>query len=384
MTRRAIFQSGMIAAANAGAQAQDAPVPLREKFFGCIAGCHIGSSMGATVEGWPWERIEKEHGTLAKLLPYEHYRNGWKRPPGTTEDGVERQKLIITAILDKQDRVTAEDVRAVWLRDIKPISIGMVSEPFEAQLLAISKTHIPASDIGKYCDYSGLITLARSCHPVPLINAGDIAGAIQDVREVGQLYHVAGSRAIRWAEVTAVAIAAGTRPRATVDSVTGAIFDNCDKAAGPHAKPLGILKELERALRTAGSCSSFRELRVKFDEFYGSKGIPYANSFANEVVSKALAIFRMTRGVTRDAVIAAVNMGRDTDCCASVAGGISGALTGGASLDREWIEQVDSAVKQNIYTNSQRTLRETSDALYNAYRARLARMKAFAAEMEVV
>ena len=66
-----------------------------------------------------------------------------------------------------------------------------------------------------------------------------------------------------------------------------------------------------------------------------------------------------------------------------MAGGISGALTGGASLDREWIEQVDSAVKQNIYTNSQRTLRETSDALYGAYRARLARMKAFAGEMEV-
>jgi len=27
-------------------------VSLREKFFGCIAGCHIGSAMGAAVEGW--------------------------------------------------------------------------------------------------------------------------------------------------------------------------------------------------------------------------------------------------------------------------------------------------------------------------------------------
>ncbi|MCX5643991.1 MAG: hypothetical protein NTZ17_04800 [Phycisphaerae bacterium] len=26
-------------------------VSLREKFFGCIAGCHIGSAMGAPVEG---------------------------------------------------------------------------------------------------------------------------------------------------------------------------------------------------------------------------------------------------------------------------------------------------------------------------------------------
>ena len=68
--------------------------------------------MAAPVEGWAWERIEKEHGTLDRLLPYEHYRNGWRREPGTTEDGVERQKLIITAIIEKKDRVTAEDVRA--------------------------------------------------------------------------------------------------------------------------------------------------------------------------------------------------------------------------------------------------------------------------------
>jgi hypothetical protein len=44
-------------------------VPLREKFFGCIAGCHIGSSMGAPVEGWSWQKIEETHKTLDKPLP---------------------------------------------------------------------------------------------------------------------------------------------------------------------------------------------------------------------------------------------------------------------------------------------------------------------------
>ncbi len=88
-------------------------VRLRDKFFGCIAGCHIGSAMGAPVEGNSWERIEKEYGTLDKLLPYHHYGNSndWMREPGTTEDGVERQKLMITAIIEKQDRINAEDLR---------------------------------------------------------------------------------------------------------------------------------------------------------------------------------------------------------------------------------------------------------------------------------
>ena len=104
-----LFPIGHATAAEAGSRKNGAP--LREKFFGCIAGVHIGSSMAAPVEGWSWDRIERQHGTLQQLLTYEHYGNGWKREPGTTEDGVERQKLMITAIIEKQDRINAEDLR---------------------------------------------------------------------------------------------------------------------------------------------------------------------------------------------------------------------------------------------------------------------------------
>ena len=67
---------------------------------------------------------------------------------------------MITAIIEKKDRVNAEDVRAIWLRDIKPESAGMVSEPFEAVLLAMAKSGIPARDLGRYCDYAGLNSFA--------------------------------------------------------------------------------------------------------------------------------------------------------------------------------------------------------------------------------
>ncbi len=97
ISRRSLIASTSAAAAPAPPEA--ARVPLREKFFGCIAACHIGSSMGAVVEGWPYDRIEKEYGTHDRLRTYQHYRNGWNREPGTTEDGVERQKLMITAIM---------------------------------------------------------------------------------------------------------------------------------------------------------------------------------------------------------------------------------------------------------------------------------------------
>jgi ADP-ribosylglycohydrolase len=329
--------------------------------------------MGAAVENWSHGSIEKEFGLLDRFLPYEHYGNGWKREPGTTEDGVERQKLMITAIMEKQDRVNAEDVRAIWLRDIKPGSAGMVSEPFEAKLLAMARSGIPARDLGKYCDYSGLNSFSRSCHPIGLINAGDVPNAINDVFEVGQLYQTSNSRGLKWACVTGVAIAAATLPDATVDSVIGAIFDHCDADL--------VVTEIERELKRTADCKDIREMSTVFDSVYSGIGMPYCMSYANEVVTKAVCIFKMVQGDLRDAILSGVNMGRDTDCVAAVAGGISGALTGGASLPGEWVAQLDHATLSNKYTNSQRTLRESADGLYDSFTAKLDKMRRYVSKM---
>jgi ADP-ribosylglycohydrolase len=391
MARRSFLGGALAAAgvgsvpirASEGAKAQGSGIGLREKFFGCIAGCHIGSAMGAPVEGWPYERIEREYGLLDKPRSYTAYgRRDWVREPGTTEDGVERQKLMITAIIEKQDRINAEDLRRAWVDHMNPNAAGLVSEPFEGPLLAMAKTHIVASDIGKYCDYSGLVSLSRSCHPIGLINAGDVRGAIDDIRQVGQLYNTANSRGILWAEVTVVAIAAATKPGATVDSVLGAVFDNCDKVDRRFFRPAGIRGELDRALKLTASCTDVRDMRRKFDSVYSGTGLVYAQSYANEIVTKAICVLRMTQGNTWEAIKAGINMGRDTDCLAAVAAGISGALTGGGSIPADVVKQVDYATSLNPHTNSQRTLRESSDGLYNAFQARLARMKTYAQEME--
>ena len=348
-------------------------VSLRDKFLGCISGVHIGSAMGAAVESWSYQKIEESYGTLQELLPYEHYENGWVREAGTTEDGVERQKLMITAMIEKEDRVTAEDVKKIWVRDIKPESIGMISEPFEATLLAMAKSDIPGVDIGKYCDYSGLNSFARACHPIGLINAGDPKGAMDDVFEVGQLYQSSNSRGLKWASVTAVAIASATKPGATVDSVIGDIYDLCDQDR--------VVKEIDRELKHTAHCKDFRELRTTFDSVYAGEGMDYAYAWANEVVTKGICIFKMTNGDLRDAMVSAVNMGRDVDCITAVASGISGALTGTSSIPEEWIKQTDYATKVNHVTNNQRTLQESADGLYFAYQSRLQKMKNYAEKM---
>lgn len=348
---------------------------LRDKFYGCIAGCHIGSAMGAAVEGMTYPQIESRYGFVEDFLPYEHYNNGWVREPGTTEDGVERQKLMITAIMEKGGRVNAEDVRAAWLAHMNPKAGGLVSEPFESVLYQMALTGIPARDLGKYCDYAGLNSFSRACHAIGLINAGNIDTAIEDILEVGQLYQTSNSRGLKWACVTGVAIAAATKPGATVDSVIGAILDRCDHDM--------VTAEIETQLKKTQGIGDIRQLRRYFDDVYNGIGMPYCFSYANEVVTKGVAIFRMVGGNTRDAVIAGVNMGRDTDCVAAVAAGIAGALDGTASLPEKWITQLEYATSINPHTNSKRTMKENADGVYNAFKNRLAKEAAFAREMSI-
>jgi len=353
--------------------AAGAGVSLREKCFGCIAGCFVGSAMGVPVETWTYQRIEETYGTLDKLLPY--VQGGWKREAGTTEDGVERQKPIITAIIEKKGRVTADDIARIWARDIKPDAPKILQAHDEDKMVAMAKAGIPATDFGKYVDFSGLITVARSFQPIGLINAGDIPTAIADLHTIGQMYMAAGNRGLHWGAVTVAAIAAATKPGATVDSVIGAIYDNCDKR---------VLRELDAGLKIAAKCADFKELRKAFENVdrYNGRGMMYATSYANEVVTKGVCMFKLTNGNLKDALIGAVNMGRDTDCLTAVAGGIAGALSGAASLPPEWIKQVDYATSINPYTNSKKTIRESSDGIYEAFRAKLQRMKTYFTEME--
>ena len=125
MITRRQFVQGNVAAVTAGLFASGAwsfagsvKVPsLRDKILGCIAGSRMGSAFGAPVEGWSVDKIQAEYGVLDRFLPYAHYGKQWKRPPGTTEDGIERQKLMCLAIIEKQDRITVNDLAKKWVEE---------------------------------------------------------------------------------------------------------------------------------------------------------------------------------------------------------------------------------------------------------------------------
>lgn len=363
-------------------------IHLRDKFFGCIAGSHIGSAMGAPNEGKSWQDVEARFGLLDSFQPYHHYgdRNDWIREPGTTEDGIERQKLMITAIMEKGDRITAQDLKHAWVKHMNPNAGGIISEPFETALLEIARTPIPGSEIGAFCDYSGLVSFARGSHPIGLINAGDIEGAVRDTMDVGLIYHAGYTRTLYWGLVVTVGIAAATKPDATVERVIQTVLDVVAEETKREGKyvsgGMSIPTELNRALEVAAKCSCVQELRVAFDKYYSGIGMQYGMSQANEIVSKGLAVFSMVKGNTKDAILASINMGRDTDCLAAVSAGLCGALTGADSIPEGWIKQCDYAASINPHTNTQRSLNEHADGLYIAFQNKIKKLKAYSIMME--
>ena len=79
-------------------------------------------------------------------------------PAGSTEDGIERQKLMCTAIIEKGDRITADDLVATWIKVCDPEKMVNMTEQFDRDLLAVAKSGIvQAGDLGNLCKYSHLI-----------------------------------------------------------------------------------------------------------------------------------------------------------------------------------------------------------------------------------
>jgi ADP-ribosylglycohydrolase len=104
-------------------------------------------------------------------------------------------------------------------------------------------------------------------------------------------------------------------------------------------------------------------------------------SQANEIVSKGLAVFALSQGDPKEAILTAVNFGRDTDCLAAVAGGLAGALTGIEAIPGEWVRRVNESTTRDPYTNNHRSIEETADGLWSAFRARCQRLADYVNEM---
>jgi ADP-ribosylglycohydrolase len=355
-----------------------------DKIYGIILGSRGGSSLGAVVEGvGEMNEIERLYGVFNEFLPCNHYDVFWSHPAGGTEDGIERQKCIATAIIEKQDRITASDLVKVWVRDFEMEDMYYMTQPYDKALMAYTKWGVPPEELpktryGMPDDLGYHIHLtARVFHPIPVINAGDPDGAVEDTKEIGRVYYEdKNDDAFVWGGVYNAALALAMLPGATVNSV----IEGALKYATPEMRT-----EIGYGLAIADKYTDpmDKKFREELNAMYGDSASPYyANkrmtryigSSVYENVTCSFAIFKLTKGNVEQAVMVATNRGRDTDCTAASAGGLAGALTGTSTIPEEWIDKLETGMKNTPYSNSHMTNKATAQGLYRALQNKLRKL----------
>jgi len=352
---------------------------LFDKIYGCIAGAYIGSAFGVAVEGWDRSRIFSQYGLLQDLQPRPAFNE--TLPPGTTEDGMERQKFMYLAIIEKQDRITADDLVATWLKVMTPEKLeGMkrMTEQFDRDLMEIAKagTVLPRR-LGEK-GYPHLNAPIRCFHPIALINACDEQGAIKDMQDILRVYQPAESDGYEWGKPYMAAVANALRDDATIDSVIETALKNSSA---------DIKKEIQAGLDAVANISdpinNRKEIYKGFAKLYNKQTDSAANagaypqSRAHECATMAFSLFKAVKGNVKDGIILAANNGRDADCNSAATAGLCGAFSGTKTIPAQWIEQVDSATKKNPYTNSQLTIEETAKGMYAALQNKAKKMEAY-------
>ena len=342
---------------------------LLERIHGCEAAGTIGNSMGDPVEGMYWTEIEEKYGFVDTLMEQEKkdgrasqpfgedfVYHAHHRPPGTTEDGQERHRLCANAILRKGGRITIEDLAATWLCDIDPDKFGYLLGPQDRIIYLQLKAGVPPWEVGRNVSWPGFIGTSKMIMPVGMVNACNPEQAAADAHDLGRIKDIRGVKGNYALEVCA-AIAAATAEALKPDATVESIIDTARSylSAIPRA-------EVDAALAWTNEVSDWRELRPRFHERYF--GHPMSN--AVEMLGAALCCFRMADGQPRDAILSAVNLGRDTDCKAYISGGLAGALRGIDAVPADWVHTVDEAAKVCPWTVSNRTTRETAGGFEKA------------------
>lgn len=344
---------------------------LYDKILGCLAGSQVGSALGQPAENLTREQVRARFGTIDRLHGFE--LNGESHPPGSTEDGVERQKLLILAIIDKKGPPTCREFAVTWLRVVKEESFGRLAGAQDEIHYRVIRAGIPPEESGQYDAHIGRTGWSRACHPVGIINAGLPEMAARNALDVGRIYQPPSGRGILWkddckrlapayqigldwAAAVAAAVAAAFSPGATRDSMVEAALAYIVEAAR---------EEIKRGLEIVTTSKDYEEICARFDRRYAAAGMHFSMNRGYEVVTKGLSLFYHFNGDVKATMLAAANFGRDTDCLASVSAGLAGALSGVSNIPRDWIEQVDAAARVNRHTLYQLSLEEQARLLYD-------------------
>ncbi|GGV16967.1 hypothetical protein GCM10010245_29210 [Streptomyces spectabilis] len=290
--------------------APDGAGGLRERARGALLGLAVGDALGAPAENLKPSEIRRRWGRITGYVA-EH-------PAGTDDT----EYAIFSGLLLARhgSALTVAHVEHAWHRWIADLDEG----PFRGAGFSERGTlenlrRGLAAPISAQHRHAWSDGLAMRAAPFGVFAAGRPAEAARLVAVDGTVSHdgegIHGGRAV----AAGVAAAMAGAPVETVVAAALSVIPYDSWTSRSLRRAVAVAHRGERAVRSAVVIG----------------GYPWTD-LAPEAVGLAFGAYAAARGDFATAVLTAVNMGRDADTTAAVAGALAGATGGAASIPPEW------------------------------------------------
>ncbi|MFI6656248.1 ADP-ribosylglycohydrolase family protein [Streptomyces sp. NPDC050523] len=290
---------------------------LRERARGALLGLAVGDALGAPAENMKPSEIRARWGRITGYVA--------DRPCGTDDT----EYAIFSGLLLARhgSELTPVHVEAAWHewiadREEGPFRGAGFSERGTLENLRRGLA-APISAQHRHAWSDGL---AMRAAPFGVFAAGRPAEAARLAAIDGSVSHdgegIYGGQAVAAGVAAAMA---GAPAIAVVASALAVVPDDSWTA---------------RSLRRAAAVAHRGERAVRSAVVVG--GYPWTD-LAPEAVALAFGAYAAADGDFRDAVLTAVNMGRDADTTAAVAGALAGAAQGASAIPEEWASAIGPA-----------------------------------------
>jgi ADP-ribosylglycohydrolase len=344
---------------------------LEEKSVGALVGSAVGDAIGGAVEGWTPEAIRERHGGWVTGIVgpwYDDWRTARPIAPYHKGDGhITDDTLMTHALVEVYDERRAHlDAYAIaeslvpkmlngtrWVPELEADAL-LLQRVFLAEKWLVARLHYGHVDpreagVGNIVNCGAAMYMA----PVGIANAGDPEGAYAEALDVAGAHQSSYGREA--AGVFAAAVAAAMIPGATAASAVGTALglakDGTRRAVEAVAEAVSqgdgvtdweqaipLLRKAIEPYDTVGP--NYRELSMDARRPSRTKAI--------EELPVALGFVLVSEGDVRRAVLGGTNYGRDADSIASMAGAITGALSGRDGVPADWAAEIADASKTDL------------------------------------
>jgi len=316
------------------------PRELRDRARGALLGLAVGDALGAPAENLKPSEIRARWGRVTGYVT--------DHPAGT--DDTEYAMFSGLLLARHGSALTVAHVEAAWHhwiadRDEGPFRGAGFSERGTLENLRRGLA-APISAQHRHAWSDGL---AMRAAPFGIFAAGRPAEAARLVAIDGSVSHegegIYGGQAVAAGVAAAMA---GAPVGAVVASALAVVPDDSWTA---------------RSLRRAVTAAHRGERAVRSAVVVG--GYPWTD-LAPEAVALAFGAYAAADGEFREAVLTAVNMGRDADTTAAVAGALAGATRGTAAIPADWAGAIGPSRGTCLPSMRGHHVREVADALVTA------------------